>query len=81
MISIENGGWGMEGEDINKANLFLQGKGRNRIQILRNLHEQCRPEARGVKKEQERVSPAMEGLDQIKLDGVDVIGTNVDLIG
>jgi len=50
MISNENGGWGMEGEDINKANIFLQGKGCYRFQMLRNLCGQCRPEVRGVRK-------------------------------
>jgi hypothetical protein len=40
----------MEGEGINKENLFLQGKGHYRFQMLRNLHEHCKPEVRGVRK-------------------------------
>ena len=40
----------MEGEDINKANLFLQEKGHYRFLMLRKLHEQYRPEVRGVRK-------------------------------
>ena len=40
----------MEEEDINKANLFLQGKGHYKFLMLRKLHEQCRPEVRRVRK-------------------------------
>jgi hypothetical protein len=40
----------VEGEDLNKANLFLEGRGCGRIQILGNLYGQCRPEGRGVRK-------------------------------
>jgi len=40
----------MEGDDVNKANLFSAGEVCYRFQMLRNLHEQCRPEVRGVRK-------------------------------